>query len=390
MSTKTTFKRIALVTVAALGFGVMSVAPSNAAVQNLTSTLSSASASVNMGVAATVTQTVSGLFNLATDTATTTVALTSWPAAATNASLAAMITVNPTAVDTVTANTATTSNGQVAQAAAGTIGPNSATFPYLGSGRTSWSVTPSASTTLAGTYVYTFTTAVTGNTSVTSTWTVTVVAPTLVASEAFIAMGQSAPTADGTTLSTTIVSGVATTLAVATINVRQWSDAAKLVALPVGYTSAVEVSVTGAGAVGVTSDSSPIRGPSAATAALGTAAQTYWLYSDGRTGPATITIKVGGTQIAQKTYNFVGSLPSMTVASSKVNNAPTETLTLTASGLDANSIATAAPVVTAGLVIVAERVATVRVPEAAIITASASLAAPIVAVSVNVPGVAGA
>ena len=31
MSTKTTFKRIALVTVAALGFGVLSVAPSNAA-----------------------------------------------------------------------------------------------------------------------------------------------------------------------------------------------------------------------------------------------------------------------------------------------------------------------------------------------------------------------
>jgi hypothetical protein len=30
MSTKTTFKRIALVTVAALGFGVMSVAPSSA------------------------------------------------------------------------------------------------------------------------------------------------------------------------------------------------------------------------------------------------------------------------------------------------------------------------------------------------------------------------
>ena len=33
MSTKTTFKRVALVTVAALGLGVMSVAASNAAVQ---------------------------------------------------------------------------------------------------------------------------------------------------------------------------------------------------------------------------------------------------------------------------------------------------------------------------------------------------------------------
>jgi hypothetical protein len=44
MSTKTTFKRIALVTVAALGFGVMSVAPSNAAAPTgFTSTLSAAS-----------------------------------------------------------------------------------------------------------------------------------------------------------------------------------------------------------------------------------------------------------------------------------------------------------------------------------------------------------
>mgnify|MGYP007062859137 CR=1 FL=1 len=57
MSTKTTFKRIALVTVAALGFGVMSVAPSSAAAQGLTSTLSAATTTVTMGTAATVTQT---------------------------------------------------------------------------------------------------------------------------------------------------------------------------------------------------------------------------------------------------------------------------------------------------------------------------------------------
>jgi hypothetical protein len=40
MSTKTTFKRIALVTVAALGFGVMSVVPSNAVVNADSLTLS--------------------------------------------------------------------------------------------------------------------------------------------------------------------------------------------------------------------------------------------------------------------------------------------------------------------------------------------------------------
>jgi len=35
MSTKTTFKRIALVAVAALGFGTLSVAPSNAGIGSL-------------------------------------------------------------------------------------------------------------------------------------------------------------------------------------------------------------------------------------------------------------------------------------------------------------------------------------------------------------------
>ena len=44
MSTKTTFKRIALVTVAALGFGVMSVAPSSAVVNADSLTLSAATA----------------------------------------------------------------------------------------------------------------------------------------------------------------------------------------------------------------------------------------------------------------------------------------------------------------------------------------------------------
>jgi hypothetical protein len=47
MSTKTTFKRIALVTVAALGFGVMSVAPSTAVINADSLTLSAATAAQN-------------------------------------------------------------------------------------------------------------------------------------------------------------------------------------------------------------------------------------------------------------------------------------------------------------------------------------------------------
>ncbi len=49
MSTKTTFKRIALVAVAALGFGTLSVAPSTAAVNADTNTVAYASTSVELG-----------------------------------------------------------------------------------------------------------------------------------------------------------------------------------------------------------------------------------------------------------------------------------------------------------------------------------------------------
>jgi hypothetical protein len=62
MSTKTTFKRIALVAVAALGLGVLSVAPSSASVANLTLTVSNGTATNGKSDSATAaTITVAGL-----------------------------------------------------------------------------------------------------------------------------------------------------------------------------------------------------------------------------------------------------------------------------------------------------------------------------------------
>jgi len=75
MSTKTTFKRIALVAVAALGLGVLSVAPSNAGVTGLTltgangtSTLSASAFKSDSTTAATVT--IAGLLDTANDSIT--------------------------------------------------------------------------------------------------------------------------------------------------------------------------------------------------------------------------------------------------------------------------------------------------------------------------------
>jgi len=57
MSTKTIFKRIALVAVAALGLGVLSVGPSSAAITEETLTVSAATATTSVDETATVTVT---------------------------------------------------------------------------------------------------------------------------------------------------------------------------------------------------------------------------------------------------------------------------------------------------------------------------------------------
>ncbi len=80
MSTKTTFKRVALVTVAALGFGLLSVAPSSATSQSDTLTLGSATTTMAVG-SNTVTNTITQAFlGVSSDTMSVTVAMTSSPA----------------------------------------------------------------------------------------------------------------------------------------------------------------------------------------------------------------------------------------------------------------------------------------------------------------------
>ena len=83
MSTKTTFKRIALVAVAALGLGVLSVAPSQAVVGTLTITTAAGQAGVTTGASNETTTaasiSVSGLISNANDTISVTVIQKSFP-----------------------------------------------------------------------------------------------------------------------------------------------------------------------------------------------------------------------------------------------------------------------------------------------------------------------
>jgi hypothetical protein len=189
----------------------------------------------------------------------------------------------------------------------------------------------------------------------TLTWTVTVVASGLKASTVFIGTSVgTAPTSDSTTLSKILTTdGVAETTAVAQISVKQWQDVVGTVAISSSYTKSVEISITGAGAVGSTNPTSPLRGAFVSTPAAipgvttSPASQDYWVYADGRTGKATITVKIDGVLVSTKYFTFTGKIATLSVTASKKNIGVGESGTLTAAGADANANVTAVPVITA-------------------------------------------
>jgi hypothetical protein len=349
------FKKIAIVIAAALTSTLLPTAAIAAAPAGVTSTLTASASAVQIGETVSTTITTSGIYAVG-DTTTTTVAITSWPVGATNASLAGMISPTLTAIDTATADVVTTSNGQVVQTTPGVIGLVGSSSALV-SGRTKISVTPSSANT-AGTYVYTITTVSNASpvtTLSTLTWTVTVAASGLKASTVFIGTTiGTAPTSDSTTLSKVLTTdGVAEATAVAQISVKQWQDVAGTIAMNSSYTKSVEVSITGAGAVGSTNSTSPLRGAFVSTPAAiagvttSPASQDYWVYADGRTGKATINVKIDGVVVSTKYFTFTGKLATLATTASKKNVGIGESLTLTTTGADVNANATATPVVTA-------------------------------------------
>jgi hypothetical protein len=339
MSTKTTFKRIALVTVAALGFGVMSVAPSSAAVLNPTFTLSAATTTVQLGDEAKVTLTTAGFFGVTSnDTAVSTIALATFPTGSTTASLTAAANVTPVAVDTATANTATTSNGQVVQTTPGQIGPNSGAAALI-SGRTTFAVTP----TVAGTYTYTITSVPsTGATAVTQTWTVVVTPVTLSSTSVFIG-ADAVLTADAAATALTAASAAAGP-AVAKIQTIQYRTGTTKIQGTSSKTVVFAVSGAGLLAAG---NGDAARGSSITVAGGVSGDNNVYLHADGRSGTSTITVIVDGTLVATKTFTFLGALATLTATASKKNVGVGEQMTLTAAGTDVNKNATATPTVTA-------------------------------------------
>ena len=325
MSTKTTFKRVALVAVAALGLGVLSVAPSNAFTQADSLTVSSTTAAVLSTDTATATSaptaTLAFLASAATDSMTITASLVSAPATGT-ALPYLQLTESTSAVvknssnGTLAVGSAQAANGKVYVNTTGgsTATRVSATFKvYLGTSDV-------AGATVAGTYVVKLTPEVVAGSgtvnAVAQTITFTVTALDTKAdatSTSIIARGVSAvgDVDSVTTFSKALTAGGAAVQA-ATIKLTQKS--AITTAVP---NESVTVTIAGPGSL---STSATTTGSATGARAISAKNGDFiHVFSDGSSGVATITM-TGATSaavLATEKVTFFGDAATVTATAEK-------------------------------------------------------------------------
>jgi hypothetical protein len=323
MSTKTTFKRVALVTVAALGFGLLSTVPSGAATQADSLSITSATATMQTGetlTAGSATATLSFLGGLTSDSMSVTAFLVSAPAG--NAAIP-MLSISDTtsAYTSATAPVAKTAYntvlGQVAFVAPATaLVSNSASWKVFLADATD--STGKTAAVKAGTYVISLQPAVTAgggvknSSAVTLTITVTT-NPKLdtVAASATVILNKgetSSATADDTVTNskTASITTAAATISVALLN------AAAVATVGESYTATVS---SGPGILGSGANTGPvISGPSATGRAITVkAGDVVQLFPDGASGVSTVTISSAlGVVLATKKVTFYGATTKLT------------------------------------------------------------------------------
>ncbi|MDP1720452.1 MAG: hypothetical protein Q8L08_05595 [Candidatus Nanopelagicaceae bacterium] len=307
MSTKTTIKRVALVAVAAMGFGLLSVVPSSAGVSQAdTLTLASAATTGTLGGTAVAVVNQSFVAGAAADSLTATASLVSAPVG--SAFPLVLTTGGGTVVNTTGTSISGLTSGVASSAAGYTTGFTTATF------------TP----TVAGTYVVKFTPAAgAGNTGTIQaaavTWTFTVAAEgaATAADSTWGMIAGIATPVQGTKTAITVAKTLPAAQ-VATIRV------APLKAGGVALNTAIKLSatITGPGTLGVgTSNSTTTSSTGRAITSAAIGDYTFGVFNDGTAGVATITItEPGGAVLATATVNFSDSLASYTLT-------PTNTVT---------------------------------------------------------------
>jgi len=319
MSTKTTFKRIALVAVAALGLGVLSVAPSQAAVSSYALSVD-ANDTITIGESATATLTQSFFASAATDSAVVTAILRSGSSAVGRLALAV-------------ADSATSASSVAGAAPSRFVDSATPLVGVLIGGATATTINTSPATAnvvatnkytvllynvaVAGTY-YVDIYSRDGTGAATSanglvTWTVTVKAAAKPdgTSTSFIGAGSAvAPTnADSTTITSANTVGTVAANIKTTLNTAGAATSAP---------ESITATITGAGTLGVHASA-----PSSATAAgrslLVKHSDYVVVFADGTSGVGTVTLTGSVTGIVYKTatVNFFSTVPASVTATLK-------------------------------------------------------------------------
>jgi hypothetical protein len=329
MSTKTTFKRISLVAVAALGLGVLSVVPSSAAVNadalTVANTAGTAATAFSVNYGETVTATTSAIAKISylpsslTDSMSVTASLVSAPAGAVVLprlalvdTVSAQVYAGPGLTNEITMKASADTNGssQITSNTASIVIPRVASaittaryYVFLGSSAT-------AGPTVAGDYVVKLTPAVTSGAG-----TLNATAQTIT-----ITVGKESVSADATT---TVYMASGTTSPTATTDL-----VPVMVAKSVSATSApvANILVTeGPAATARESFTATISGPGTLGVVSGTSlgrsltvkkGDTVYVYADGTAGLSTITLTgvTSGLLFGTKTVTFTGTAIAKFVA----------------------------------------------------------------------------
>jgi trimeric autotransporter adhesin len=319
----TTIKRVALVAVAALGLSLVSVAPSNAAINQDTLTLSAATAAQTTAETFTATSAVATLSFLGStgDSASVTAALVSGPAG--NTALPYL---------RLTETASATIDG--ANAAVGTqVAPNTAVVVRAGDGTKvttakfavalGVAASPITAPTVAGTYVVRVTPASVGGSgsllgATAQTLTITVTAaPALdtVAASATSILNAGETASATADVVVTASRTASTTVAAATIKVGLLNAAAAAVTA-----ESFTATITGPGILGSGANSGvTIEGPNATGRAITVQnGHVVQVFPDGTSGVATITIgSAAGVILATESVTFFGAAATISATVKK-------------------------------------------------------------------------
>jgi hypothetical protein len=329
MSTKTTFKRVALVAVAALGLGVLSVAPSSAVVNSDTLVVSSATAAQTTAETATATSATTTLAFLAgatNDSMSVTASLVSGPSTGTALPYLRLVETSSAIVETTSAGLAVSAGYSIAPNTAARVSNTAATAARVSAKFQVFLGTDSyTAPTVAGTYVVRLTPALSHTTtgSLNSTaQTITITVTTAATQDKIVSAGLSTVrlTAGETTTPsvastddkvTKIKTASSTSTQAANIKITQLNAAGA------AASESITAIVTGVGTIN--------SGAEAATAGVVDALTTpkvraltvkagdiIQLWADGASGVQTVTLtSASGVALGTKSVTYYGDVTAI-------------------------------------------------------------------------------